>query len=951
MADFFQKIRDRLAGSRLEILLTLMMIFAAVLLARLFYLQIIRGAYYQNNYKLRVEKTQLKDASRGNIYDRNGNLLAYNKLAYAVTIEDTASYKNAAEKNRTLNEKLAEIIEKLKANKDHIKNDFSIFIDGSGEYQFSVEGSALQRFRADIYGRSNVNDLTYNKKLGYDESQATANQIMDYLIQKRFSIDLNRYDKETAYEIAILRFEMSLNSYQKYIATEIATNVSDKTAAYIKENAKSLPGVDIKETTVRNYADAEAFSSVIGYTGTISTEEFNRKSAEDKTVAITDQVGKAGLEQSMDEQLTGKKGTKTVYVDNVGTPLQVGASKDPVAGNDVYLSIDKDLQVKTYKLLEQEVAGVILTKMSNTKKTSTDPNAGNYADKILPVYDIYIQLVNNHMIDVDKLNAEGASDLERAVAVKFDDHLRQSLDRLKSQLQSDSGLAYRSLGDEGQDYATYIVKKLKADAVFNADKIDNKDQMQLRWANQDLSVNDYLKYALKKNWIDISKIPGLSKYLDTDQAYQGLIEYILGNLQADQDFAALSRRYTILNDEVSPNALCAILYDQGVLPRDDSTRNALASGSLSAYGFIQSKLRSLEVRPGQLGLNLSTASAVVTDPRTGEILACVSYPGYDSNQLANATDSSYYKKLTQSSSRPLFNYATQQKTAPGSTFKPVTTVAGISEGVITASTTIRDEGVFTKVSNHPKCWSYPAFTHGTLNAQEAIRHSCNYFFYEVGYRLACKSGGAYNDGAGINLIQKYAQMFALDQKTGVEIPEAESSIATQYPVMAAIGQSDNNMTTVALARYATAVTNNGTVYQMTLLDHVSDSNGNVIQKYSPTVKSQITAVSSDTWNFIHVGMREVVTDMSTMRNFSVPIAGKTGTAQSSTSTASHGLFIGFAPYDNPTVCLAVRIPYAYESFYAADVSRDIIGCYLGDAASNALVGTGAIQAGSSGHGD
>lgn len=951
MVDFFQKMRDRLASSRLGVLLALMIVFAAVLLARLFYLQIIRGAYYQNNYKLRVEKTQLKDASRGNIYDRNGNLLAYNKLAYAVTIEDTASYRNTAEKNRALNEELARIVRKLKANGDHIKNDFSIFIDGSGEYQFSVEGTALQRFRADIYGRSNINDLIYNKKLNYDESQATANQIMDYLIQKRFSIDLNQYDKETAYEIAILRFEMSLNFYQKYIATEIATNVSDKTAAYIKENAKTLPGVDIKETTIRNYTDPEAFSSVIGYTGTISTDEFNKKSADDKTVAITDQVGKAGLEQSMDEKLTGKKGSKTVYVDNVGTPLQTGVSKDPVAGNDVYLSIDKDLQVKTYKLLEQEVAGVILTKMSNTKKASTDPNAGNYADKILPVYDIYVQLVNNHMIDIDRLNTDGASDLERVVGAKFNDHLNQSLDKLKDQLQSDSGPAYRSLGDEGQDYVTYIVKKLKADGIFNADKIDSKDQMQIRWANQELSVNDYLKYALKKNWIDISKISGLSKYLDTDQAYRGLIDYIAELLQTDPDFSALSRKYTILNDEVSPNSLCAILYDQRVLPKDDSTRNALASGSLSAYGFIQSKLRSLEIRPGQLGLNLSTASAVVTNPKTGEILACVSYPGYDANQLANATDSSYYKKLTQSCAHPLFNYATQQKTAPGSTFKPVTTVAGISEGVITASTTIRDEGVFTKVSNHPKCWSYPAFTHGTLNAQEAIRHSCNYFFYEVGYRLASKNQGGYNDGAGINLIQKYAQMFALNQKTGVEIPETESSIATQYPVMAAIGQSDNNMTTIALARYATAVTNNGTVYNMTLLDHISDNNGNVIQKFSPTVNSQITAVSSDTWNFIHVGMREVATDMSIMRNFSIPIAGKTGTAQSSTSTASHGLFIGFAPYDNPTVCLAVRIPYAYESFYAADVSKDIIGCYLGDASSNALVGTGAIQAGSSGHGD
>ena len=168
-----------------------------------------------------------------------------------------------------------------------------------------------------------------------------------------------------------------------------------------------------------------------------------------------------------------------------------------------------------------------------------------------------------------------------------------------------------------------------------------------------------------------------------------------------------------------------------------------------------------------------------------------------------------YSYLTNSAANPLYNYATQQRTAPGSTFKIVSSTAGLAEGVITTTSEITDLGQYTKVSNNPKCWIYPS-NHGSINVSEAIRDSCNYFFYEVGWRLA-GGDGAYDDVTGIKKITEYASLFGLDETTGVEIEENSPHIATEYPVMAAIGQSDNNFTTVGLARYATAIASRGTV--------------------------------------------------------------------------------------------------------------------------------------------
>lgn len=927
----FRNFFSQLFQSRLRVMIALMIFFACVLCCRLFYLQIVKGAQYQQNYNLKAEKTETIPATRGNIYDRNGNLLAYNELAYAVTIEDSGTYRRIGEKsaaqvkNETLNAELKGLIEQLEANGDSIDNDFGILLNDAGEYEFVHTGTSLQRFRADIFGHASIDKLKYNDKLKLDEATATPDEIMAYLTgERRFDISED-YDQAMRYKIAIIRYNMSQNSFQKYISVTIASDVSDATVAYVKENQNQLTGVDIEQQSVRRYVDAEYFSHIIGYTGLISTDEYEKlKDQGDYT--LTDVIGKAGIEQYMDSYLTGTKGYEKVYVDNVGNPLQIIEHQDSVSGNDVYLSIDKDLQEAVYRLLEQEIAGIVYSKIQNirTFEVTADTKASNIP---IPIYDVYFALIDNNLIDTDHFSDRNATDTERSILAAYESRKAAALQELREQLTASDPTVYNRLSDEYQAYSTYIVTMLKAKEVLNADSIDQDSDVYKAWTSESLSVKEYLTYAVEQNWIDITKFAQNQKYVDTDELYAALVDYILMELETDSSLEKLIYRYTLLSDQISPNQLCAVLYEQGVLPWDENAYQSLKSGRISAYSFMRDKIKSLEITPAQLGLEPSSGSCVITDPQTGELLACVTYPGYDTNRLANTMDSDYYSYLNQNSSEPLYNHATQQRTAPGSTFKLITATAGLAEGAITTTSTIQDQGIFEKVSNNPRCWVYTNNhrTHGIINVSEAVRDSCNYFFYEVGYRLA--GGGNYNDAAGIEKIQKYADLYGLTDKTGIELVENTSNIATEYPVMAAIGQSDNNVTTIGLSRYVAAVANNGTVYNLSLLSKVTDKDGNVLKSYGPSVRNQIDVLDTSEWNAIHSGMRMVVENHRAFSGFPIPTAGKTGTAEIS-KHPNHALFVGYAPYDNPQVAIATRITYGYTSSNAAAVSRQILDYYF-----------------------
>ena len=170
-------------------------------------------------------------------------------------------------------------------------------------------------------------------------------------------------------------------------------------------------------------------------------------------------------------------------------------------------------------------------------------------------------------------------------------------------------------------------------------------------------------------------------------------------------------------------------------------------------------------------------------------------------------------------------------------------------------------------------------------------------------------------------------MYGLTDKSGVEITESEPKVSDFDSVRSAIGQGTHSYTTVQLARYATTVTNEGTCYNLSLLDKLVDKDGNLLQDYTPTVRNHLD-VASSTWNAIHEGMQEAVTTYHAFDDFPITIAGKTGTAQQVTTRPNHALFIGFAPLNNPKLTIATRIAYGYTSANAAEVSRDVIKYYF-----------------------
>lgn len=902
--DFLKKF----FSSRLFVLAAVFIVFFGIILARIFTLQVVNGKSYQENFSLKIQMKQPINAARGNIYDKNGKLLAYNELAYSISINDSTTYSSTKEKNKAVNAELAEILTVLKNNGETLNNDFKIDRKKDGTYSFNVSGSSLNRFRADVFGKSSADDLEYDKDTGIDEANATAEQIMEYLMGKdNFGIS-SKYDGDLAYRIVVVRYAMLGNRFARYKEVKIATDVSDKTVAYVNEHMDTLSGISVNEDMIRKYNYSEYFSSIIGYTGPISESEYTALHKKNKDYTQNDTVGKAGMEQYYETYLRGKNGEQKFYIDNVGRISEIISSTDSVAGDDLYLSIDADLQKATYLALQNEIAAIVY---SNIKSGE------------IPINDVYTALIGNSVINTEHFSKAKASDTEKNVLSVFKSRQKTTLGKIKQELTS-SPEALNTMSDEVLDEFTYIISMLKDDQVLLKNEIDTSDSVYQKWKNQKISPKEYLSYCITQHWIDISQLNVDEKYADSTEVYDALCKYILKNIKTDTEFSKIIYQYMITRGEISPRQLCLILFDQGVLDYDDATVNKLKNGSLSPRDFLMKKIYNIEITPAQLALEPCTGSCVVTDEKTGEILAMVSYPGYDSNKLANGVDSEYFASLQHDKSSPLLNYATQQKTAPGSTFKLVSATAGLAENVITTSDQIRCTGIYNDISNKPKCWIYPG-SHGLDNVSEAIRDSCNVFFYTVGNRLAQKKTGSYNDANGIDLIQKYAHIYGLDQKTGLEISESKSSVATEYPVMAAIGQSDNNYTTVALSRYVTAVAS-GKKYNYQLMNKIVDADGKTVKKYKADYEDISDTLTSSQWDAIHSGMREVVSTMDRFQGFDIPVAGKTGTAQQ-TGHANHGLFVGYAPYDDPEITIAVRIANGYSSHNAATAARNVISYY------------------------
>ena len=825
----------------------------------------------------------------------------------------------------------------LHSNGDDITHSFHIVVDKNGEYTFDVaEGFILNRFRADIYGQALIDDLKDEQKT------ATADQMMEFLTgSEKFSIVLSgdraytedeltshglplTLTKQEMLDIATIRYELNTNSFKKYMQVTIATNVSEKSVAAIMENKTGLQGIDVVEDSIRQYIDDESMAPILGYTGKASSEELTELRKQNPDYSNDAIVGKAGIEQYMELTLQGTDGKETVSVDNLGKVLKIDEDTkvEPVAGDDVQLTIDTDWQSAIYQILKQRVAGVLLTKIDAAK--TFDYTYVTDASQIrIPIYDVYNALISNSVIDITKFSNEDASDIEKNLYAKFQQKQQRVFDTISTKLNGSNPPAYKDEDEETQEYLSYICNDLLRDTlgIISKDAIDTSDATYKAWTTDEtISLKDYLTYATSQGWIDISSFSPEGEYLDSEEIYQALTAYIIDYLSTDTGFSKLLYKYMLQEDTISGQEICLVLYEQGVLDKNDDDYENLASGAMGAYDFMINKIYTLEIEPAQLALMPCSASAVVVDVKTGDVVALVSYPGYDNNRLTNDMDTDYYAKLALDQSSPFFNKATQQTTAPGSTLKLLSTIAGMEEGIIDEGTYIECTGTFDYVDPPINCWYKNG--HGSLDIRTAIEQSCNYFFNMIGFQLGKVGDNEFSEVQSLNKLQEYASLIGLDRKTGIELSEATPKVSDAKAVPSYMGQGNNLFTTSELARYATVMATSGNVFKLTLLDKVMDPKGDVIQEYEPEIEDVVN-ISSNIWDVIHDGMRRVIQTHSQFDGLGVEVAGKTGTAELDLRHPNHGLFIGYAPASDPEYAVAIRIANGYSSGNACLIANDI----------------------------
>ncbi len=947
----FDELKDKLKGfftSRLTVFTVVFLLLGGILAYRCFDLQIVHGEEYLEDFVLQIEKTRDITSTRGNIFDRNGNILAYNELAYSVKIEDV--FESGKKKNANLNETIMKLIRMIEKNGDRVITDFKIVLDEDGEFAYTVEGTSLLRFLADVYGKRTIGELEDQMRI------ATAQDVMEFLSRnssaafaigeredpedsKSEFIPGKGYTKEDWLKLVTVRYAMNLTSFRKYIGTTVATDISEKTVAVIMENSEELPGVTIVEDTIRKYVDSKYFAHVLGYTGKISSEELTQLNEElaaqgrgEEVYNINDVVGKSGIESSMETTLQGIKGYEKVIVDNTGRVISIIERQEAQAGQDVYLTIDMELTEAVYNILEQSLAGLVSDKIINAKEYKPAPNAES-SDIKIPIYDVYFALFNNAVIDLKHMASEDAGEVEQEVYQAYLAYRERVYEKLIQEL-TEGMTPYNKLSKEYQVYQSNIVTLLNRNGIIITESVDSSDATQIAWATEEvISLNEYLKYCIARNWINVSELDLDEKYSDSEEIYNKILDYIIVMIDKNTELQKRFFKYMLLSDVINGRQVCMLLCEQKVIeiPIEDET--ALYAGKLSAYQFMLNRINSIDVTPAQLALDPCNASCVISDVNTGEVLALVSYPGYDNNKMANSIDAEYYAKLNSDKSNPQYNFATQYKAAPGSTFKMISSTAGLMEGVITLKSRINCVGTFTEITPSPRCWRRSG--HGNENVTTAIRDSCNYYFFDVGYKLSTRDG-AYNEAAGLNTLYEYADLYGLTEKSGVEISEASPEAANMDPVRASIGQSNSSYTAVGLTRYISTVANGGTCYNLTLLDRIMDSQGNIVREIEPDVRNEIV-LPEEYWEAIHLGMRQVVEKKTYFNDLAVNVAGKTGTAEQTSSRPSHALFVCYAPYESPEIAITTRIPFGYSSDYAAKATRNIIKYYYGLAEEDELI--------------
>ena len=392
----------------------------------------------------------------------------------------------------------------------------------------------------------------------------------------------------------------------------------------------------------------------------------------------------------------------------------------------------------------------------------------------------------------------------------------------------------------------------------------------------------------------------------------------------------------------------------GVEQRPVNGQNVELSIDLNVQTTAEEQMKALFTELRQSGENLAEGekkpdgsdaeggAVVVMDVKTGQLLACASYPTYDLSTFRQD-----YNDLLEQDFAPLYNRALQATYPPGSTYKMAMVIAGIDSQVITRTQTIEDLGSYRKYEASgftADCliWSNNHATHGAINAMEALRDSCNYYFYTVGDKL------------DIKIIDQVAKGLGLGEKTGIELSEqpglranpenkldlhkGNTDLGRWYAadqIMASIGQSINSFTPVQLCAYTATLANRGVRYKATFLSRVLDADYSSVIYTNEAVELSRMDISDEAYAAYTEGMRMVITEGSVRRYFQdypIEVAAKTGTAQTDAGDAysDNGAFVCYAPYDDPEIAVVVYGEKAGHGSTMAQIAKAVLDAYFSD---------------------
>ena len=667
-----QKLKEekhKFFSNRLRMVSIVIGIMFTLITYQFYKIQIIQHHKYDKELRATVQKEVEIPAIRGLIYDRYGKPLAVNKSIYVLKYDPQVTLKKGE-----LDQILLKLANLLEANGDTYLDH--VPVSNTVPFVFTEDTQSVKRF---ITSYVPYNDNAHKEVLyGY-----SARELIAYLRgEDVFNIAETLSDEE-ARKVIAMRLQIRQTTYQKYKTVTLAQNISMKSLAKIEESRAHYAGIIAEVEAQRYYPFEKAFGNVLGYTRMITESQYETMA--DKGYEKDDIIGQVGVESEMELQLRGEKGNKLIEVDNVGRTVFTLETKEATAGNDVYLTLDADLQVAAYNALEKRLSEGIIARLQGAAKTT--PLTGR---------EILISMAKNNQLDLKEMSAASEETAQRGLYQK-------------------------------------VVNSYEAERT-------RLDEME-----KHLSETEKTELTLKQHFANM---------LESEPAM------------------------------ISDTELLLSFIEQGTLQLSEKQVQDIKKGTYNLKSLLINQLETGGLTPDQTDIMPCSGTAVVVDPSTGQTLALVSYPSYDNNEFTQNFNRIYTQLHDGVDTRNIeINRALKTAKAPGSTFKMITGIAGLEEEVVDVNTSIYDSGEFTKAGHpYPKCWIFTntGSGHGSENIMGALEESCNYYFYEVAYRLGLKFGAPYG---GIDKLTQYVEQFGLSEKTGIELEETVPNVSNPTTVV------------------------------------------------------------------------------------------------------------------------------------------------------------------------